>query len=334
MKLDTRLDSLDVLKGLLVLVMVAYHVFSIASNGGADAVRYLRFVSGSFIFLAGFVAAVFFLPRFAQAPAAATGQLVQRGLKVLALFTALNLAIVLSGFGNLGKPQLGLRGTLAHAATIYGSGDARLSSFLILLPIAYLLLLTPLVLAAFARAPRAAPAALALAALALAQAEALTQQRPIVEFLAIGGVGLAAAAPSVARVALQAGCWPTPAVVAGLAAVLWVAGRFATSGVAYIAGVAAILLLLHALAQGAWAASVFGRELLRLGRCSLFAYIAQIVLIQILFRAQGGGRLPLGPELMLLALLSTALLVGSCIALDRLRATSRAGDLLYRAVFA
>ena len=41
----------DMIKGTLVLLMVIYHVMSIASTATAEDYRYIRFISGSFIFV-------------------------------------------------------------------------------------------------------------------------------------------------------------------------------------------------------------------------------------------------------------------------------------------
>src|SRR5437773_12328687 len=97
--------AFDAVKGVLVLLMIVYHVMSIASTAGAEAFRYVRFTSGSFIFISGFIVSRFFASSFEKDPAATSRKLLGRGLKVLLIFTALNVLIQASGFGNAAKRQ-------------------------------------------------------------------------------------------------------------------------------------------------------------------------------------------------------------------------------------
>src|SRR5215468_3492974 len=56
--------TLDVVKGALVVVMVVYHAMNVFSTAGADEYAYVRFVSGSFILMSGYIVARFDGPRF------------------------------------------------------------------------------------------------------------------------------------------------------------------------------------------------------------------------------------------------------------------------------
>lgn len=328
-----RVPSVDAVKGLLVLTMVLYHVLSIASMGGVETFRYIRFVSGSFIFLAGYVISCFVAQRFVRERSAVTWQLASRGFKVLALFTALNLAIAASGFGNPGKQQLGMAGFFERASAIYLIGDGRASSFLILLPIGYLLIVSPLVLSAFARARTVAPPMLLVGALILAAQPSLNDPWPNVNLMLIGLAGMAIGAPVWAARIEAAPAWRAPWLIGALAVVLWFTGRYGDAGALYIVGVALILKLLHGGAHRLREDGALARELVRLGRYSLFAYVAQIALIQSMFRALGAQRWGVGLEVLALGL-AAALLTGLlCIALDRLRSSSHAVDKAYRWVF-
>jgi hypothetical protein len=328
-----RVSSVDAVKGLLVLAMVVYHVLSIASNGGVETFRYIRFVSGSFIFLAGYVISRFVAQRFASERSAVAWQLASRGFKVLALFTVLNLAIAASGFGNAAKQRLGLAGFFEQAREIYLVGDGRASSFLILLPIGYLLIFSPLVLSAFARVRTAAPLLLLAGTLALAAQPWLTDQWPNASLMLIGLAGMAVGAPLLAARLEAAPAWRTPWLVGSFAVVLWFTGRFGDAGALYIVGVALILKLLHDSVQRLPEGGAMARELVRMGRYSLFGYIAQIALIQLMVRALGAQRWSVGLEVLALGL-AAALLTGLlCVALDRLRLWSGAADKAYRLVF-
>src|SRR5262245_17197981 len=138
--------TLDVVKGALVVVMVVYHAMNIFSTAGPDEYAYVRFVSGSFILMSGYIVARFDGPRFKADWRGTSRRLVARGLKLLILFTLLNLLINLTGIGNPDKVQLGLRGYTSTLFEVYVAGEPRYASFQILLPIAYLLVAAPAVL--------------------------------------------------------------------------------------------------------------------------------------------------------------------------------------------
>jgi hypothetical protein len=56
--------TLDLVKGALVVVMVVYHAMNIFSTAGPDEYVYVRFVSGSFILMSGYIVARFHEARF------------------------------------------------------------------------------------------------------------------------------------------------------------------------------------------------------------------------------------------------------------------------------
>ncbi len=327
-----RDTSFDALKGVLVILMVVYHAMSIASTAGAEAFRYIRFISGSFIFISGFVVVRFMWDRFESAPRETTLRLVLRGLKVLLIFTVLNLAIHASGFGNADKQQLGVTGFARNAETIFLSGDGRQSSFVILLPIAYLLMLSPLFIAAARRSQVLAGGAGILAALALGSG--LFALSPIGEFMVVGLCGLCLGPPAIAERVLPMRAPTANVTIIGLTMAIWLGGRHGSPLSLYCAGVALVLkFLLDAVRLPSPMSSWFG-QVVRLGQYSLFAYIVQIVLIQLLFRALGGERDEHGyvtAALIVAVALGCALL---CNGLERLRARFVSIDRTYRWVFA
>lgn len=324
--------SFDAVKGLLVLLMIAYHVMSITTTAGAEGVRYLRFVSGSFIFISGLVVVRFMWARFAQAPAETSSRLISRGFKVLLIFTALNLAIHVSGVGNAAKVSLGVDGFVRHAAAIYAAGDPRLSSFLILLPIAYLLMLAPLYLAVAARHPRVLPAVLLAAFLTIGSRD--TEPSPVVQFLLIGVCGLCLGTPPWAYRVFAPSRWPALVTLAGLALTLWLAGRYGSSLALYTAGVVVVWRLAVDTARLVPPAAAWFRQAVLLGRYSLMAYVAQIALIQLVFKATGSHRAEPGPMTLGLTLGVAAACWLGCLAVERLRRRAPLADRAYRLVFA
>ena len=189
--LITRDFAFDFVKGALVWLMVVYHVMSIMSTAAPEDYRYIRFISGSFIFIAGYILARFFEPAYRRDPLAASWRLVIRGFKVLLIFTALNMLIHATGIGNAHRLQLGTGGYWSHAASVYFRGDGSISSFVILLPIAYLLMTAPafLLLSSFKRP--AIALLMLLATLTAAAIPAITDQSAVVEFMLVGVCGSA-----------------------------------------------------------------------------------------------------------------------------------------------
>lgn len=327
---STRDAAFDAVKGVLVVLMVIYHVLSIATTAGAEAFRYIRFISGSFILISGFVVVRFMWDRFARAPHDTSLRLVQRGGKVLLIFAALNLAIHASGFGNAAKAQLGAQGFVENAATIFLRGDGRLSSFLILLPIAYLLMLAPLFLAIARRGPALVSGTLLLAALALAAASG--EPAPVAGFLLVGLCGLCLGTPVLAERLVGARRPGLPAALVGLLLTLWLAGRYGGPLVLYCIGVACVLRFMYDALR--WLPERWLGLAALVGRYSLPAYIAQILLIQCVFRVLGGERAAPDWRTFVFAAAIAAANVALCVLTERLRSRSSVIDRTYRWVFA
>src|SRR5467141_3434231 len=119
----TRIGALDFTKGALVLFMVLYHWLNYFVAPEGDMYRYLRFLTPSFIFITGFLISNVYLSRYQVADRHVPARLVQRGLKLLAVFVCLNLAIGLlladSYNGKILFGQLSLRNMVA----IYVTGN-------------------------------------------------------------------------------------------------------------------------------------------------------------------------------------------------------------------
>ncbi len=330
----TRDATFDIVKGMLVLLMVVYHVLSIASTAGPEAYRYIRFISGSFVFITGFIVTRFIGEAFAQAPATVSLRLLVRGAKVLAIFTVLNLAIQASGFGNPAKPRLGVTGFFDEAARLYLAGDGRSTSFLILLPIAYLLMLAPAVLRITRTGGPGRPLALMVSVAALSAWPDVEGRWPVVDFLLVGMAGMAAGLQSLSRHLLPAGrAMPWPLIAAGLPVAVLVSGWLAEPLLAYSASVAIVLRFLHDLAARHKPGRRWTRTLVLLGQYSLPAYIGQIVLIQLLFRAAGAERTAPGLHVLLHGLAAAVLTITLCVGLDLARRRAAWCDRAYRFVF-
>ena len=138
--------ALDLVKGELVVVMAIYHAMNLFTSAGPNELAYVRFVSGSFVLLSGFICARSYETPLKSHWRNTSRVLVLRGLKLLALFTVLNLLINLTGVGNPTKGPLGLHQYWDRLFEIYVQGQPTFASFQILLPIGYIFIAAPIVL--------------------------------------------------------------------------------------------------------------------------------------------------------------------------------------------
>ncbi len=136
-----RNQALDFTKGVLLLFMVLYHWINYFVAVGGTVFTYLRFLPPSFIFIAGFLIANIYPAKYGFSTSSLYTRLIVRGLKLLALFTVLNVVANIFFARSYRSAMPGVDGFISDAATIYTSGNAK-AAFGILVPISYLLLLS------------------------------------------------------------------------------------------------------------------------------------------------------------------------------------------------
>jgi peptidoglycan/LPS O-acetylase OafA/YrhL len=327
---SARDASLDAVKGVLVLLMAVYHVMSIATTAPTEAYEPVRFVTGSFVFCAGFVVSQFHL---AADRASTSRQLVARGAKLLLLFTALNLGVMFAGLGKSVAGKTGLEAFVAHLPATYLGGDPSVASFVILLSIGYLLLAVPLVLALCAGSRAHAWATLA-AALAASAVPAGADRWPNLQYLLVGISGLC--------VGLLVRLQPAPRLsasgmafaLAALGAAAWLTGHLGNDNAAlYAIGVVLVLWCLRRVVGSLTPELAPSRFAVLLGRYSLPCYLAQILIIQALFRTTSTQRWSDLSRPIAAFAATVAIMLLMCKLLDRLRLRSRIIDRSYRLVF-
>jgi peptidoglycan/LPS O-acetylase OafA/YrhL len=328
---STRNQALDFTKGLLVVLMVVYHWINYFISTEGFYYRYLRFITPSFIFITGFLIAHAYLAKYDLRDARLPRRLLERGAKLLALFTLLNLAARLVVTKNYDGSELGVGNFLHNAVAIYLSGNGGGAVFQVLVPISYVLILSAVVLLFrrwFAFSVYGVCAGLTVAVL-VADLCGLTSGN--LELIGVGFLGVYFGSLGTARI----NGWLSrlPWVLAGYVGYLVAVSFWNVLYPLQIVGVCLSLLLIYALGS-LWTGQgpVLARILL-LGRYSLLAYIGQIVLLQILLKVlrpvePGSTKLVLS---FLGAMLLTQLLVEI---MEWGRTRSKAADGLYRAVFA
>lgn len=136
-----RNQALDFTKGALVLFMILYHWINYFVVIGGPIFTYLRFVPPAFIFIAGFMIANVYPAKYGFGDSRVYRRLVIRGLKLLALFTFLNVIANIFFTRSNRWVMPGIDGFLRDASAIYISGNTK-AAFGVLVPISYLLFLS------------------------------------------------------------------------------------------------------------------------------------------------------------------------------------------------
>jgi hypothetical protein len=325
----TRVAALDLTKGILVVFMVLYHSLNYTTDYTL-AFKFLAFLPPSFIIITGFLIGDYGRTR-REGDATGDRRLLMRGLKLLILFTALNVAAKLAVRGNLHGGESNLVQFWTRWPETYVSGDGRLAAFDVLLPIAYLLLTAPIIL----RLDRLHPLVLPVITIAVLGVCALLEARNALwlnaHFYSAGIVGILLGRISLSRMNVLARFWG--AAVGGYAFYFWIGHTF---GQNYLLQMTGALLALAAI-FGLFANRSADQPLLRginlLGRYSLVGYIAQIGILQILVRITGRPE-PASLDFWILVVATLGLTYFSVWVIEVMRRRSPEVDGAYKAVFA
>jgi peptidoglycan/LPS O-acetylase OafA/YrhL len=324
-----RITSFDFVKGALVLVMVLYHWLNYFIGLQWGGYRYLRFLTPSFIFITGFLISRVYLSKYGYDDPRLRRRLWRRGLKLLAVFLVLNVVAdrtlgmrLRLNFGDV----YALRDAL-YAVFVEGSARA---AFDILVSISYFLLLAPFVLFVSGRLRISLWVFAAAAIISTLIAEASGLINPHLEMLSVALLGLAAGTLRGRAVAFS------HSPVAVLAAYVIYVATIALWNVPFplqVVGVCLSVLALHTIAQVCGSTGLLQRYIVRLGEYSLLAYIAQIIVLQILRRGLRGYELS-GAGLAVPLAIGIISTIAAVEATAWLRPRSAVVDQSYRTAFA
>ncbi len=324
----SRLLGLDVAKGALVLVMVLYHWMNYFIGLDSGLYKYLRFLTPSFIFVTGFLISHVYLSRFTAGETHISGRLIRRGLKLLAIVLFLNAAAEIAGKHAVGARLGG--GSLTSLAWAYLMGFAPVA-FSVLVPIGYLLILSAGLLIVSRRFPgvfHLVSAALMITALVC---EWIEFQNGYLDMLSVGMLGVSTG--HVRIEALNRLLQRRATILITYAAYVAAIAKWNAVYGLQVAGVCVNLAILYWFGAGRLTPPVLKRVLIRLGEYSLFAYIVQIVVLQILCRSAhvfGAGI----PSVYVALLVCAACTVLSVEAMDHAKRRMPALNRMYIAVFA
>lgn len=325
-----RNQALDFTKGILVLFMVLYHWFNYFVGTEGSVYTYLRFITPSFIFIAGFVIANVYPTKYQVNPSQAYQRLTTRGLKLLGIFTALNIGVNLVFTKSYSGAMPGLAGFIHNLGSVYVSGNAK-ASFEVLVPISYLLILSS-VLLLMARVFRYSISLVcALLFLWVCVLDLRSMSSANLTLLAIGLLGMVLGSQPLARI----NDWASHSyTVIGLNIAYLIA--ISIWGVGYAlqtVGVCVTLTLIYLVGMKSTEWDRMQRPVILLGKYSLLAYIGQIALLQVLQRGLphlnlGGGALSVTSFIAAFALTFAAVELFHLV-----RAKSTAVDVLYKFAF-
>jgi hypothetical protein len=330
-----RNPALDFTKGALVLIMVLYHWMNYFY--GPHDNRYLRFLTPSFICITGFLISNIYLAKYAISDPRLPKRLLQRGAKVLGVFFLLNIMRILLVQGAFTQHSGSEPSPASNLIDVYligsgvGGGQSKAVAFFVLIPIGYVLILSAVlaILSRFYRYTFHVACLIALLTIVILAANDL--QSPNLELVTIGLLGVLAGYLPTAKVDaivrhsyILAGAY----ILYMLAITFW--------NIIYplqIIGVFLSLMILYRLGQVGDQPGLGARIVILLGKYSLFGYIAQIAVLQILHF----GLIRLGSRTVVQGIsfvLAFALTILSVVIVDRARAKSAIANKAYGAVFA
>ena len=331
-----RISALDFTKGALVLIMVLYHWVNYFIGLQWAYYRYLRFLTPSFIFVTGFMISNVYLSKYDATDPRLSKRLFTRGLKLLAIFLVLNLArtFIVPALGT-GVVLWSLQ-DVRNIFTVFVSGNlpavgGKLISFSILVPISYLLMFSGALMLPFKFFRYTFHAVCALLLMSIVALGFIDAQSSNLELVTIGMLGLLAGFMPIAAIndfvrhfyilGFTYLCYTIEITIWGVPFSLQLMGVPLSLMVIYLVGISGS------------ESGIVRSEVVLLGKYSLFGYISQIAILQVL--AASLHHINLGFAALSVSFVAAfALTIISVEVVDRLRARVVSMDRLYRAVFA
>lgn len=307
--------------------MVLYHWINYFVAADGSIYKYLRFLTPSFIFITGFLISQVYFSEYETSRLQIPNRLLVRGLKLLGIVLCLNIGLSTLRINSLATRVSNLApGDMALA---YLTG-VHAVAFSVLVPIAYLLILS----AGLVILSRHYRNVCHIASTAFVTCALLCELKGVgsgyLQVFSIGLLGISVGHISIDRInsVVKRPLALFLAYLTYLSAItLW-----NDAYLLQIVGVCMSLAVIYWLGDSDPEPGSFRKMLILLGQYSLFAYIAQIVLLQLLRRSLR----PLGSSMsaMGIALLaSVACTIFSVEILDRVRSRSSGMNKLYAAVF-
>ncbi len=331
-----RISALDFTKGALVLIMVLYHWINYFIGPQWGYYQYLRFLTPSFIFITGFMISNVYLSKYDPADPRLAKRLFTRGLKLITIFVCLNLArtFIVPALGTGVVPRNLLDPGSIFSVFVSGnlpSLGGKLISFSILVPISYLLMFSGALMVPYRFYRYTFHVVCLLLLLSVLIMGLLGAESQNLELVTIGMLGVLTGFMSIATInqfvrhpyilGFAYLCYTTAVAIWGVPFPVQMVGVPLSVMVIYLVGITGS------------DSGVIKSEVILLGKYSLFGYISQIAILQIL--AASLRHVNLGFVVLSVSFAAAfALTIISVEVVDRARARAASMDRLYKAVFA
>lgn len=325
-----RNEALDITKGILVLLMVVYHWGNYFLGPVAHLYNYLRFLTPSFIFVSGVVIATVYTEKYKTNDARGYKRLASRGLRLLLLFTVLNLLMHFLAIGVRASGGLGIEGFVREWLEVYATGNSSAAAFKVLVPISYLLVLSAVFLP-LSKLGKGYLVALALVGCVLVQiGEVNGVILANLTLLSFGLLGLACGFIGLERMAK---CKEyLAAIVLFYVGYLILITRLGPLYWVQIIGVCLSIMLLYGFSQCTPGKTRVASGVALIGRYSLVGYIGQIGILQLLKAVSMSTGRGVGYALVML-LAAVCLTILFIAVLDAVRKKSKVTNAFYRLAF-
>jgi len=333
-----RIPALDFTKGALVLIMVLYHWLNYFVGPQADVYRYLRFLTPSFIFITGFLVSNVYLSRYGVSNPRLPRRLIERGLKILGVFVALNVIRV-----SLLPPEsqdqlLAEHSSIRSLVDIYvigtnlGGGQGKAIAFYVLVPIGYLLILSALLLIGARYYRYFYHLVFAVSLLGVLALDSFGTSSANLQLLTIGLLGVILGYIPIDKINRFV---QHPYLVGlGYLGYLYAIRVWNVIYPLQVVGVCLSLTILYLLGDAAVLKGKVRNTIILLGQYSLLGYIAQIAVLQVLHQGLRHTQLGVGSALGVSFFAAIALTILIVDATDRGRRRVVVVNRLYKAVFA
>ena len=307
--------------------MVIYHILSYFTTAGYSGTGYVRFVTGSFIFISGYIVAVFYEKKFEIEKRKVCIRLIYRGLKLITIFTLLNVAINLIGMQSHKVSKFNIYTFIDNVKDIYVQGNSNYAVFQILVPIAYLLILSPVIL--YLRNWKKTISIIVIGILLMY----IILKINIFNLygLMIGFAGMTVGLFSVYFESYQV---KSKVLIGAIFFVTIIFMKyFDRNIISYIFAIMVILKLVYDFSKTQDSNKRSHQILLILGKYSLLAYIIQIIIMQFIYQVFVKHRSSVDFRILMYFLLITFILIIFFLVLDFIRKRMLIVDKLYKIAF-
>jgi len=328
--LSLRNCGLDFTKGALVLLMILYHWSNFIWGPISRFNDILRFLTPSFIFLTGWIVSAYYPAKYGAANRRLHIRLVIRGLKLLGLFTLLNLFLLIAAQMSRAAAETVREFCIGEWFEIYVTGNSPRVAFRILVPISYLLLIAGVF--RLAGANRLVLGVLAAAVFAAAQSlETLGHISQCATLLGFGLAGLCLGSfgqTSANKFAVN--LWILVFCYSVYLAAMWTYG---VTLFIQLVGTPLSLLLVYSVGRAVNSQIRLNAAVALIGQYSLMAYIGHIGILKLWLLPKLGWRD--SNTMLILSLPLTFVLTAALVwVTDITRRRSTAADSLYKLTFA